>query len=142
MYSKILRLRFPASVADKPNVCNLAKCFDLTFNIFQARIYPRREGLMVMELSGHKKNFNQGVRFLKDMGVKVETVGQDMKRNDDVCFQCGLCTSICPTGALSLKRPEMDVVFDPGKCTACELCIPVCPPRAMEVSYNPEVALF
>ncbi len=141
MYSKILRLRFPKSVADKPNVCNLVKKFDLTFNIFQATIYPRREGLMVMELSGHRKNFNQGVRFLKSIGVRVETVGQDVQRNDDTCYQCGLCTSICPSGALSIQRPEMDVIFDPTKCTACELCVAACPPRAMRVSFKAAAAL-
>ena len=141
MYSKILRLRFPASVADKPNVCNLAKKYDLTFNIFQAVIFPRKEGEMIMELSGHRKNFTQGVKFLKDMGVKVENVGQDVQRNEEVCFQCGLCTSICPTGALYVKRPEMEVVFDPDKCSACELCVAVCPPRAMQVSFNRYMAL-
>lgn len=141
MYSKILRLRFPASIADKPNVCNLTKRYDLTFNIFQATIYPRREGLMVMELSGHRKNFNQGVRYLKELGVKVESVGQDVRRNDIVCYSCGLCTAICPTGALSMKRPEMEVEFDPTKCSACEMCVAVCPPRAMEVTFNNLAAL-
>ena len=141
MYSRIVRLRFPKSVADKANVCYVAKQFDLTFNIFQAVIFPRREGLMVMELSGHRKNFNAGVRWLKSIGVKVEDVGQDVRRNDEVCFQCGLCTAICPTGALSLQRPEMDVIFDPSKCTACELCVAVCPPRAMHVSFNMDTAL-
>ena len=141
MYSRILRLRFPKSIVDQPNVCNLAKKFDLTFNIFQATIYPRREGLIVMELSGERKNFKEGVKFLKDLGVKVKFVEQDIRRNEEVCYQCGLCTSICPTGALSIKRPEMEVVFDPNKCTACEMCVPVCPPRAMEASVNPMASL-
>ena len=141
MYSKILRLRFPVDITDKPTVCNLAKNFDLTFNIFQAVIFPRKEGLLVMELSGHRKNFNEGVKFLKSIGVKVETVGQDVTRDDDVCYRCGLCTSVCPTGALSIRRPEMDVVFEPDKCSACELCVAVCPPRAMKVSFNAQAAL-
>lgn len=141
MYSKILRLRFPKTIADKPMVSNLVSQFDLTVNIFQAVIYPRREGHMILEVTGHRKNFNHGVRYLRQMGVKVETVGQDVRRNDDVCYQCGLCTSVCPTGALSLKRPEMEVLFDSKKCTACELCVIVCPPRAMEVSFNPSKAI-
>ncbi|MEW6262867.1 MAG: NIL domain-containing protein [Thermodesulfobacteriota bacterium] len=141
MYSKILRLRFPRSLADKPVVVHLAKEFDLTFNIFQAAIFPRREGHMVMHLSGHRKNFLEGVKYLKKMGVKVETVAQDVKRNDEVCYRCGLCTAICPTGALSIKRPEMDVIFDPDVCSACELCVAVCPPRAMRADFNSETSL-
>jgi Fe-S-cluster-containing hydrogenase component 2 len=39
---------------------------------------------------------------------------------------------VCPTGALSIRRPEMEVVFDQKKCSVCELCVPACPPRAME----------
>ena len=141
MYSKMLSLRFPKSTVDQPIVCNLVKRFDLTFNILKATIYPRQEGLVVMELSGHRKSFNQGMRYLKEMGVKVESMGQDVRRDDNICFQCGLCTAICPTGALFLKRPEMDVLFDPQKCSGCELCVSVCPPRAMRVTLNRRAAL-
>jgi ferredoxin len=66
----------------------------------------------------------------------VQRVAGDVKRNDDRCYQCGTCTSVCPTGALHVKRPEMEIVFDPDKCSACELCCPVCPARAMEVAIN------
>ncbi len=141
MYSKMLRLRFPKSTANKPIVCNMVRQFDLTFNILRATIYPRQEGMMIMELSGHRKNFNSGVAYLKEMGIKVESIHQDVRRDDNVCWRCGLCTSICPTGALSIKRPEMDVVFDPDKCSGCEMCVSVCPPRAMHVSINNMAAL-
>lgn len=141
MYSKMLRLRFPKSVVDKPIVCFLVSKFDLTFNIHQAKVYPRQEGVMIMELSGHRKNFSRGVRYLKETGVKVEDVGQDVRRNDEVCYQCGLCTAVCPTGALAIKRPEMEVIFDQDKCTACEICVSACPPRAMVVKFNREAAL-
>ncbi len=89
-----------------------------------------------MELSGRRKEFNQGVRYLKEMGVKVEKVGQEIHRNEDVCYQCGTCTSICPTGALWIQRPEMEIIFESAKCSACELCVAVCPPRAMAVKFN------
>lgn len=141
MYSKIVRLRFPASAADKPLVSTITKEFDLTFNIFKAVIFPRKEGLLVMELTGHRKNFQAGVKYLKEHGVNVESVRQDIRRDDEVCHQCGLCTAICPTGALWIKRPEMEVVFDPDKCSACELCVAVCPPRAMQVSFNHSAAM-
>jgi ferredoxin len=91
---------------------------------------------MVLQLSGHRKNYKKGIQYLKDIGVKVESIGQDIKRNDDKCYQCGACTAVCPTGALSIKRPEMDVVFDKEKCSACEWCVVACPARAMEVKFN------
>jgi len=45
----------------KPIVCYLAKDFDLTFNILNAGILPGKEGFMVLEISGTKKKFNEGV---------------------------------------------------------------------------------
>ncbi|MBW1721998.1 MAG: 4Fe-4S binding protein [Deltaproteobacteria bacterium] len=136
MYSKVLSLRFPAGVVNEPIVCNLAKQFDLTFNILKATIYPRREGLVVMELRGHRKNFQKGIRYLKSLGMKVESVDQDIKRDEEKCYHCGACTAVCPTGALHVKRPEMEVVFETDRCSACELCVPACPARAMEVKFD------
>jgi len=136
MYSKILSLRFPKRSVNEPIAVNLVKKFDLSFNILKATIYPRKEGLMVLELSGHRKNFQRGVRYLKSLGVKVESIGQDIKRDEDKCFQCGACTAVCPTGALHIKRPEMEVIFDREKCSACELCVSACMARAMEVKFN------
>ncbi len=133
MYSKILVLRFSEDVAQKPVVCHLAKDFDLVFNILNATILPGKEGVMVMELSGSKKNFRDGVAFLKSNGIKVQNASREVKRVAARCTHCGACTAVCPTGALSIRRPEMEVVFDQEKCSICELCVPACPPRAMEV---------
>jgi len=71
LYSKILILRFPKSVVHKPLVCHLVREYDLTFNILNATVYPRKEGVLVLELSGDKKNFKLGVKYLKEQGVLV-----------------------------------------------------------------------
>lgn len=131
MYSKILILRFPVTEVQKPVVCNLARDFDLTFNILNATIFPRKEGLMVLELIGQKKDFKDGVNYLKEQGVKVQNASQEIKRDETRCTHCGACTAVCPTGALSVARPEMSVTFDQKRCSVCELCITACPPRVM-----------
>lgn len=136
MYSKMLSLRFPADFVNEPISANLVRKFDLTFNILKATIYPRKEGLMVMELSGHRKNFRKGIRYLKSLGIKVESVGEDVKRDEQKCFQCGACTAVCPTGALFIKRPLMEVIFEKEKCSACEMCVIACPAHAMEVRFD------
>lgn len=133
MYAKILILKFPAMKSQEPIVCNLTKNHDLVFNILNATILPRKEGIMVLELSGSKKNFKDGVAYLKNQGVKVQKASQEVKRLDKKCTHCGACTAVCPTGALAVERPEMRVQFDQKKCSICELCVPACPPRAMEV---------
>ncbi|MFC1812954.1 NIL domain-containing protein [Thermodesulfobacteriota bacterium] len=133
MYSKILILRFPKSEVEKPIVCYLAKDYDLTFNILNATILPRKEGVMVLELSGTRKNYKEGVKYLRSQGVQVQNASQEVKRITKKCTHCGACTAVCPTGALAVIRPEMSVDFDQKKCSICELCVPTCPTRAMEV---------
>ena len=140
MYSKILVLRFSKSAAQKPIVCYLTKDYDLIFNILNATILPRKEGIMVLELSGSRKNFKEGVKFLRDQGVDVQNASQEVKRNIQKCTHCGACTAVCPTGALTVVRPEMNVDFDQKKCSICELCVPACPTRAMEV--RPQALTF
>jgi len=133
VYSKILILRFPQTEVQKPVVCQLARVYDLTFNILNAAVLPRKEGVMVLELSGNKKNFRDGVQYLKDQNVHVQNADQEVKRSKKKCTHCGACTAVCPTGALSVQRPEMTVEFDQQKCSVCELCVPACPTRAMSI---------
>lgn len=133
MHSKILILRFPKTEVQKPIVCTLARQFDLVFNILNAGILPRKEGYMVLELSGSRKNFKEGVQYLKSQGVGVQNASQEVKRDDTICTHCGACTAVCPTGALAVERPEMTVNFDQKKCSVCELCVRACPPKAMKV---------
>jgi ferredoxin len=131
--SKILILHFPVTEVQKPVVCQLAKDFGLTFNILKAEILPRKEGVMVLELFGNRRDFQAGVSFLKEHGIEINKAGKDVKRIKRKCTHCGACTAVCPTGALYVQRPDMTVVFDEKKCSVCELCVTACPPRAMEV---------
>ena len=133
MHSKILILRFPATEATKPIVCYLVRDYDLTFNILNATVLPRKEGYMVLELSGSRKNFKAGVDYLKRSGVTVKNASQEVKRSDEKCTHCGACTAVCPTGALAVQQSDMAVAFDQQKCSVCELCVPACPTRAMAV---------
>jgi ferredoxin len=133
LYSKILILRFDKTEVQEPIVCHLTRDHDLIFNILNATILPRKEGIMVLELSGSKKNFREGVKYLKNKGVHVENASQEISRDKKKCTHCGACTAVCPTGALSVERPEMSVQFEQKKCSICELCVPACPTRAMEI---------
>jgi len=89
VYSKILILRFPDTEVHKPIVCYLAKDFDLTFNILNAAILPRKEGIMVLELSGTKKKFRAGIKYLESQNIHVQTAAQEIKRNKKKCTHCG-----------------------------------------------------
>jgi ferredoxin len=134
MYRKKVVIRYAADNVDQPIICQLVKKHDLEFNILKAQILPRRDGVIVVELSGTKENFDQGIHFLKERGLKVEPVSKNVSQNMDKCVHCGACVAFCPTDALSLEKESMKVVFDPEKCNGCEFCVLACPPRAMEVN--------
>jgi len=136
MHAEMLVLEFSREVVDQPIIYRLVKDFNLEFNLLKAAINPRQEGLIVMELRGHPKDFRRGLKYLKDSGVKVKRVAGEVRRNEERCYQCGTCTAVCPSGALYIERPSMAVNFAPEKCSACELCCLACPAQAMEVRLN------
>jgi L-aspartate semialdehyde sulfurtransferase ferredoxin len=127
-------IRYTPDAVAQPVIYELVKQYDLVFNILKARIFPRREGMIVLELSGIKENFDRGIRFLKEMGLKVEPLSKSVCQNNDKCVHCGACTAFCPTGALAFEIPSLKVLFDAEKCNGCELCVSACPVRAMEIN--------
>jgi len=135
MVSKRIVLHFPHRLVNQPIVFKLVKEYDLQFNILKAFVTPEEEGLMVLELSGKRDNFDKGVEYLKSCGVKMQPLSQDVVRNEEKCTNCGVCVPICPTEALVVDKETRKVKFDNKKCIACELCVKICPPRAMEVHF-------
>jgi len=134
MYSKKIVIRYTPDIVQQPVIYQLVKQYDLVFNILKARIFPRREGVLVLELSGLKENFDQGIRFLKELGLKVEPLSKSVSQNTDKCVHCGACTAFCPTGALAFEKESFKVLFDAEKCNGCELCVSACPVCAMEIN--------
>ena len=133
MLKKGLVLRFPPEIVDQPIVYRLVKDFNLVFNILKAMITPGKEGIMILELSGDRENLEKGLNYLKDVGVDVKTIAQQVTKNEEVCIHCGACTAVCPTGALFVNRQTFQVIYDPEKCTACGFCVSACITKAMEV---------
>jgi NAD-dependent dihydropyrimidine dehydrogenase PreA subunit len=133
--SKKIVLRFPKRMVDRPIIYRLVKDYDLEFNILKASITPEQEGLLVLELKGNQQEYDRGIEFLLKAGVKIQSLSQDVTRNEERCTQCGACITVCPTGAFKLDQKTRIVIFENDKCIACGLCIPACPPRAMEVHF-------
>lgn len=133
MISKRIVLKFPPKLVDKPIVYKLVKDFDLVFNILRARVTPKEEGELVIELRGQKEKYAEGMKYLKDLGVTIQPLSKDVTMDEERCTHCGACITICPTAALYMDKKTMKVIFDPEKCIACELCVKGCPPRAMKV---------
>lgn len=133
--SKRIVLHFPQRVVERPIVYRLVKDYDLEFNILKALFTPEEEGLMVLELSGEQTNYDKGIRYLIEAGVRIQSLSQDFILNEERCTHCGACVTICPTGAFELDPLTRRINFYGEKCVACGVCIKACPPRAMEVHF-------
>ena len=133
--SKKVVLHFPSRLVDQPIIYRLIKEYDLTFNILKASVIPDEEGLLVLELSGKQENYDRGIKYLTKTGVKIQSLSQNVLRNEDRCTHCGACITICPTDAFELDKESRLVTFVNEKCIACGLCIKACPPRAMELHF-------
>ncbi|MCX6089344.1 MAG: 4Fe-4S binding protein [Candidatus Atribacteria bacterium] len=128
-------LHFPQMAVDRPIVCDLALHFGLSFNILRASISPHHEGLMVMEIIGESEKNEEGLQYLRERGVEIQPLSQDIKKVEEKCIHCGTCVGVCSTEALFMERPSFKVRYDEGKCIACELCVLACPTHAMEALF-------
>jgi len=133
--SKRIVLHFPKRLVNRPIISRLIKDYDLEFNILKASVTQEEEGLMVLELKGEQKEYDNGISFLIKTGVRIQSLSQDVTCNEERCTSCGACITICPTGAFELEPQTRRVIFYNDKCIACGLCIKACPPRAMEVHF-------
>lgn len=128
-------LHFPPSATEQPVVYRLSRDYGLVFNILRASITPQEEGLMVLELSGREADYRRATQYLEDMGIRLRLLVHDIRKNDERCTDCGACVGVCPTQALVLERPSMNVAFDPEQCVVCGECVPCCPVGAMELQF-------
>ena len=135
MQRKRIVLIFPPHLVDQPIISKLVKDYDLTVNIMRARITPKEEGRLVLELTGKRAGLEAGFKYLSELGVEVQSLAQDVKWHEDRCVHCTACIGVCPTKALDVNRTAMEVSFKRDKCIACELCIPVCSYHAMEILF-------
>ena len=131
--SKRVVLHFPHLLVDQPIIYRLVKDFDLKFNILKASVTPNEEGVLVLELSGEQENYTRGLKYLAEVGVKIQPLSRDVHRDETRCTHCGACITICPVHSFVLASSTREVNFHDEKCIACGICIKACPPRAIEM---------
>jgi ferredoxin len=124
-------LVFRQDVMYQPVIYRLAREFDLLFNILEAKILPRREGRLILELRGPPAAVARGIKYLEESGVEVTSIADNISRDEERCVHCGACTAVCRTSALALDPLSQEVQFLPEKCAACGQCETACPMHAL-----------
>jgi ferredoxin len=131
MTSKNVLLIFKKDIMYKPIIYRLPKDFDIMFNVLEAKIFPKLEGRIILELKGEADVIESAIRYLRDEKVQVEILADRITKNEEICVHCGACTTVCRVDALYIDRKTMEVLFDAEKCVACGLCKIACPVKAM-----------
>ncbi|MBM3392633.1 MAG: 4Fe-4S dicluster domain-containing protein [Betaproteobacteria bacterium] len=90
-------------------------------------------------------------RLLDGVGEAARAAGRPLPaslfadlRADAACDGKGVCTRICPTGALSLHDVASGaraLVFDAAGCIACGCCVRACPEQALHLDAAPYAPL-
>jgi len=124
---------FPATNVEEPITYHLIKDYDLMVNILRATIDPRKQGRMVVELSGEDSQISRGLNYLERVGVTMEPLAEEVRHLQERCVSCTACVPICPTNALDVDRETWTVSYDAEKCVVCLSCVEVCPYKAVEI---------
>ncbi len=127
-------LTFLPSDIGKPITYHLVKDYDLWVNILHAEIAASKTGKLVLDMEGEEGNLERAVAFLADHGVTFQLLNGSVTVSPEKCVDCGACTSVCPSGALSMEKPAWTLAFQKDKCYVCQLCAKACPVRAISVS--------
>jgi ferredoxin len=133
MFQKRIVLHFPDYLADQPIVYRLVEDYNLRFNILKAYINSEEGGLLVLELSGERADYQQGLKYLEEAGVEFRPLSKDIVRDEKRCTHCSVCIPICPSGAFIVDDTTREVQFKDDLCIACGTCIKICPVCAMEI---------
>ena len=135
MLKKKVIFTFSPQNVERPVTYQLMKKYGLWINILQAKFEPSLGGKLVLELKGGDEQIKEGLNFVRQIGVKIELLEQEVIWDEKKCTDCGACVSICPTGVLSLDKETFKLKFDYKKCIVCGNCVEACPLQAIQVTF-------
>jgi L-aspartate semialdehyde sulfurtransferase ferredoxin len=131
---KRVTLTFPKRTVHMPVTYRLAKDFNVAANIIRAQVTPNQIGTLVVELSGDIDELDAAIDWMRSQDINVSLLGREILIDEEQCVDCGLCTGICPTQALTLDPETFKLNFLRSRCIVCEQCIPTCPVQAISTN--------
>ncbi|ACK66307.1 4Fe-4S ferredoxin, iron-sulphur binding, conserved site [Rippkaea orientalis PCC 8801] len=132
---KRVTLTFPKRTVHMPVTYRLAKDFNIAANIIRAQVAPNQVGKLVLELLGDIDAIEASIEWMRSQEIGVSLASREITIDDQKCVDCGLCTGVCPTQALTLDPQSFRLMFRRSQCVVCEQCIPACPVQAIATNF-------
>jgi ferredoxin len=126
-------LRFSPQLVNKPFVSKLVKSYDLEINILNGDVASGRGGMLVVEFEGTAEHLKEAADWLENGGVTVSPMSKDILFDKEKCVECGACTAVCSSGALTLDK-DARLVYDSNECVLCTLCVRACPLQLFSIA--------
>ena len=127
-------LTFPRTAVQIPITYRLAKDFNVAANIIRAQVAPNQMGKLVVELQGEIDEIDAAIEWMRLQEISVSSASGEITIDEESCVDCGLCTGVCPTQALTLDPKTFRLKFQRSRCIVCEQCIPTCPVDAISTN--------
>lgn len=118
-----------------PVTYRLAKDFNVATNIIRAQVAPNQISKLVVELLGDIDELEAAVEWMESQNISVSHTSREIVIDEESCVDCGLCTGVCPTEALTLEPETFELKFTRSRCIVCEQCIPTCPVEAISTNF-------
>jgi ABC-type methionine transport system ATPase subunit len=77
MAKRRVHLTFPENLVQEPIIFNLGKRFDIVTNIRRANVEDTF-GWVILELDGDERSLEDGLAYMRDLGVQINTIAGDV----------------------------------------------------------------
>lgn len=131
MTKKVL-LKYSAEKVKEPILASIIKETGTLLNILHAEV-SAEGGEILLATDAPEAEVKRLIELFEQRGIETKELKRAIQLDEEKCFDCGACVSLCPTGALRLTD-DYSIELDEDKCIYCEICVPSCPVRALKVS--------
>lgn len=125
-------LKYSAEKVKEPVLASVIKETGTLLNILYAEV-GGKGGEILIAMDAPEAEMGKVIELFERKGIQVQEIKRVIELDEEKCFDCGACLSLCPTGALKLME-DYSVKLDEEKCIYCEICVPSCPVRALRIS--------
>ncbi|QQO07490.1 NIL domain-containing protein [Breznakiella homolactica] len=121
-------LGYASDTVSEPILWKLVKDFNIKVNILKASISPGMEGNLLVEFDAENPHdLARALKWLKSLGVSCVNAAKRLTWAEELCVDCGACSGVCFSDAITMDRGDWKIMVDRDKCVACGNCVKACP---------------